>query len=243
MTDERLAALLKLGSVDLAERGAFCPGDREIAAYFDSELADAEHHRLERHLHSCAHCLARVGLLGRLEHGGEQRAVPETVLATAKKMRSGSERKRRWRVQAWATAAVLVLALFTAVTFERGRTHLSQEQFESEAAPGEPARTLRSVTAPDSRVGIAVNVPDTPLAPGAAITWTGPTNALHYDLSVLSAAGDVVWTEQLSTDAWIASSAAGLEAETDYYLRVDAVLRDGRILSSAHVPLRTAEHW
>lgn len=241
MTDERLVTLLKLQSVDVAERGAFCPGDREIAAWFDGDLPDSAHQRLERHLQVCEHCLARIGLLGRLENGDEQRAVPESVLAAAKNIGAGSESKARRPVLAWATAAVLVLAVFTAVTLNRGPADGPPGQAESHVGSTQPARTLRSTAPPDARFGVAVNLPDAPLAPGTTISWSGPADPLRYELSVLSAAGDVVWTEQLATDAWVLSSAAGLAAGTEYYLRVDAVLRDGRILSSPHVPLRTAE--
>ena len=241
MIDEQLAALLKLQSPEVGERGPFCPDDQDVAAYFDCALSDADHSRLERHLQACDYCLARIGLLGRLDGGGAQRAVPEFVLAKAKQITSRTEREGLRHGPVWAVAAALMLVFGAAVTVDRSTVPFSAGEGAIETPSAPSPRSLRGVTAAESRGAIEVRLPEGPLSIGSAIRWTEFADSLRYEVTVLSATGDVVWIEQLAANEWILSQAAGLDAGADYYLRVDAVLRDGQVLSSPHILLQPSE--
>ncbi len=67
MDEQNHKKLLKLQSTELTERTPFCPEDQLIAEYFDGYLPQAEFDRLERHLSDCRFCLARLGVLERID--------------------------------------------------------------------------------------------------------------------------------------------------------------------------------
>ena len=84
-------------------------------------------------------------------------------------------------------------------------------------------------------------------APGQAVTrgspirWAEIPGNIHYNIFVLSNAGDVLWTERLQSTEWILQESLNLTTGGEYFFRVEAILPDGGTLSSKHLAFRVAD--
>jgi hypothetical protein len=231
--------LMRLQSAELKGRTAFCPEDQEIAEYFDAQLSATEIDKLERHLKACRFCLARIGMLERLVQVKTNKRIPEAVLATAKRMTHQAPARRFKTPPAWATAAVLAIALLISINTN-----------EQATAPGaippaavlieEDSRQLRGITRDVTSLDVLSPTAGASIKPGTLIHWSEVPGKLHYNIFILSSTGDVLWTERLSGNDWLLNDSLQLEAGSQYYIRVDAQLPDGRNLSSRHVVFHIA---
>lgn len=232
--------LLRLQATELTGNTPFCPEDQEIAEYFEGDLTESECLKLERHLGDCRFCLARIGILERLEEVRTDTRVPGAVLATAKQMRHTVPARWPGMAPAWATAAAIMITLFT----------LSSRNQEAVPAPGviPPAvsgtevnsRQLRSVRRDITELTVFTPAPGADISPGTLIQWDEIPRNLHYNITVLSYAGDVLWTERLAGTEWVLNDSMNLSTGSKYYFRVDAHLPDGRTVRSKHVAFRLA---
>jgi hypothetical protein len=241
MDDYNYTELFRLQSAELAGGTPFCPEDQEIAEYFDGDLAQAESTRLERHLADCRFCLARIGILERLEDSRISRRIPEAVLATAKKMAHRVPGRRPGLAPAWAAAAVVVIALFTIVS--RNQESIPESGTASSVAPSteESSRQLRTVNRVATDLDVLTPAPGADIYPGSLIQWAEVPNNVHYNIFVVSTAGDVLWTERVAGTEWVLQEALHLAAGGEYYFRVEAQLPDGRRVSSKSLAFRVAE--
>lgn len=241
MDDHKYTELLNLQSAELTGSTPFCPEDQQIAEFFDDDLNDAERIVLERHLTDCRFCLARIGLLERLAENPGNKRVPEAVLATAKQMTHPLPVRRLRRAPAWAAAAVVVLALFMIVS-KNQQTALEPGAGPTALSPtGQDSRQLRSVNRDALALNVLIPAPGADIKPGSMIQWAEVPGNLHYNIYVLSTAGDVLWTERLGGTYWKLNESLQLAAGGSYYFRVEAQLPDGRTVSSKHVVFGIAE--
>jgi hypothetical protein len=102
-------------------------------------------------------------------------------------------------------------------------------------------RRLRSLGRIPSEIRIVEPAPGASLKPGLAVRWLEVPGVDRYDVFVLSASGDVVWTERLESADWSPQSRQGLVPGNRYYLRIEATLQDGSALSSRHIAFRFEE--
>jgi len=241
MDDYNYTELFRLQSAELTGGTPFCPEDQEIAEYFDGNLAEAESDRLERHLTDCRYCLARIGILERLEESRSNKRIPEAVLATAKQMTHRAPERRPGMAPAWAAAAVIVMALFTIVS--RNQESILESGAASSVTPSteESSRQLRSVNRVATDLDVLIPAPGADINPGALIQWAEVPNNVHYNIFVVSTAGDVLWTERVAGTEWVLQEALQLAAGGEYYFRVEAQLPDGRRVSSKSLAFRVAE--
>lgn len=241
MDDQNHTELLRLQSAELTRITPFCPEDQEVAEYFDGDLAEVERTKLERHLADCRFCLARVGILERLEETNANTRVPGDVLATAKQMRRRAPVRWPKVAPAWAAAAVVVITLFTIANRNQ------EPVLEPGAAPSAvssteaDSRQLRSVNRVVTDLNVLTPTAGADIIPGSSIQWAEVPGNLHYNIFVLSHTGDVLWTERLVGTEWVLREANYLEEGSKYYFRVEADLQDGRTVSSKHVLFRLAE--
>ena len=241
MDDHKYTKLLRLQSAELTGSTPFCPEDQQIAEYFDGDLEEAEHIILERHLTDCRFCLARIGLLERLEENPSNKRVPEAVLATAKQMTHQTPERRMRRAPAWAAAAVLVIALFTIVSKNQEPILAPGVSPSALTSTGQNTRQLRSVNRDAMDLNVLIPAPGAAINPGSLIQWAEVPGNLHYNIFVLSKAGDVLWTQRLKGNEWVLHESLHLAAGSKYYFRVEAQLLDGRSISSKHVAFQVAE--
>lgn len=234
MDEQNHTKLLRLQSVELKEKTPFCPEDQQVAEYFDGDLADAERDKLERHLSDCQYCLARIGILEKLEENRGNKRVPEDVLAAAKQLTHTTPVRRPAIAPAWAAAAVVVIALFTIIN---NRNLAPEPGSIPDAVPKfeENSRQLRNVSPVATGLNVFTPKPGAGIAPGSLIEWAEIPGNLHYNIFVLSNAGDVLWTERLAATDWVLDESLQLAAGSQYYFRVEALLPDGRNVSSKHV--------
>jgi len=242
MDDHKHIELLTLQAAELTERTPFCPEDQQVAEYFEEQLPEAERDRLERHLADCRFCLARLGMLQRLEQNPIAPRIPEDVLATAKSMRQATVLRSK-RVPAWAAAAVLVVAvgilwhLFP--VREIGPVELPRIQ---EAEPSSDLRETRSVDpgaigprflSPREGPGITSNA--------SIFKWTVVPNSLYYEVRIVSDAGDLLWQERVDGTEWRLPAGLALTPGVEYFVRVDAYLTDAKTLQSDYMLFRPGE--
>jgi hypothetical protein len=233
--------LLKLQSLELTRRTTFCPEDQRIAEYFDGVPGPAEHEAVARHLADCRFCLARIGVMGRLQDGRDFDRVPEEALATAKQM--AQKTPTRWTITppAWAAAAMIILALFAIVNREPGGGLEPGVSRTTPAPIQEDSHQLRSLNPNDMGLEVLVPAAGELLGPGALIRWTAIPGNTHYSVFILSGSGDVLWTERVATNEWVMQDSLQLAAADKYYLRIEASLPDGRTMSSKHRAFRGSE--
>jgi len=240
MNDHHYTKLLGLRAAEIDEKTLFCPEEQVIAEYFEDTLTQAERTRLERHLVDCSFCLARIGMLERLEHGPGGHRIPGDVLATAKQMARSDSNRRHVSAPAWAAAAVLVVTLIVLVS-RNGEVGLHPDTVTPVVpSEGQSARQLRSINR--SAAGIDVFFPPggANLKAGSVIRWTEVPGNLYYDIYVLSAAGDVIFTQRLATPEWVMQGVPQLVAGDEYYFRVEALMAGGGHVSSKHLAFQAA---
>jgi hypothetical protein len=245
MDDNKYTKLLKLQSAELTGSTPFCPEDQQIAEYFDGDLNEAERTVLERHLTDCRFCLARIGALERLEENRSNQRVPGAILATAKQIAHKVPARRLRLAPVWASAAVVVIALFTIISKNQEPVQEPGAGPSAVSSTGKNSRQLRSVNRDAMNLNVLIPAPGADTAagmhPGLPIQWTEIPGNLHYDIYVLSYAGDVLWTERLKGTEWVLHESMHLAAGSKYYFRVEAQLPDGRTVSSKHVVFQVVE--
>jgi hypothetical protein len=233
--------LLVLQSAELTGRTPFCPEDQEIAAYFDGRIADAERQTMERHLADCRFCLARIGMLNRQQEEGGTQRVPEEMLASAKRLSNTAPARRFKRAPAWATAAVVVISVFLVMNSRQVSAPSPGTGPAEEIRSGEYSRQLRNMDRSAMSLDVLTPTLGGAVTPGSLIRWTEIPDNIHYNIFVLSNAGDVLWTERLQSTEWILQQSLNLATGSEYFFRIEAVLPDGGTVSSKHLAFRVAE--
>ena len=237
LDDRKINHLLRLQSGQIPERTAFCPEDRAIADYFEGNLAKTEREALERHLADCGYCLTRIGSMERLETLQSEPRIPEDILASAKQLQSPNTRRKYRSTPVWATAAVLVLALFLVIGRGGGLSHAPAS---GKPSIGNESRQLRSIKPATREIEILSGNLDAGVYPGTTIRWSEISANTDYRIYILSKTGDVLLTERLQDPEWTVREMPQLAADQEYFLRVEAYLPDGETLSSAHRLFRLA---
>jgi hypothetical protein len=105
--------------------------------------------------------------------------------------------------------------------------------------PASPAEepVLRSIEAPNGRLRVLTPVEGALINPdGLEIRWSGIEGSLHYELYVLSEAGDVLMHKRTAETYWSGAESLQLEPGAEYYVYVEARLPDTRSTGSRHVP-------
>jgi hypothetical protein len=237
MDDRKYTELLALQRVELAGGTPFCPEDQEIAEYFEGLIPKNERGRLEHHLVDCRYCLARVGMLSRLEQHQSDRRIPGDVLATAKAMAPAVRGRWQKMAPAWAAAALIVLAIGTLppLHYTRQIKHESQTSanvVESIGMLRETRNINSAVKGPSflDPIESLVIVPEDYL-----FRWTPVPNSRFYQVRIVSDSGDVLWQERINGTEWKIPAGTQLTPGADYFMRVEAFLADTRSLKSGYL--------
>lgn len=209
----------------------FCPSDDALAAYFDANFDGPEQTALQRHLADCTWCQGRVGMLSRLADE-QQVTVDSELLAEAKHLGQNTRTPRWRRAPAWATAAVVFLTAGIWIGQQQLPTPPAAEGLDS-------SRQVRTIDRPTIAPELLWPVEGAVVSPEALkVRWSGVTGSLHYEVFLLSDAGDLLAHERVEENTWTAPAELKLEPGGEYFVRIEARLPGAGNTSSEHTAFR-----
>jgi len=215
-----------------------CPDEHEIAAYVDQQLIGAERERVESHLANCDSCLRQVGFLVK-ESQLPAESVPTFLVDRAKKLdtKVHTSSPFGWK---WLTvpAGIALIAIGLLIwrearpNSEENSTIVATAQQPSAADVRDRGRTeadtaVRSISPLASlphvlspKPGVIVHASD------FIIHWEAIPSATAYEVRVVTADGDLVWSTRVHENSTKASQV--LRPGMKYFLWVRAFLADGK---------------
>jgi anti-sigma factor RsiW len=211
-----------------------CPSEQHIAAFVEGTLV-AEHRAVfESHLDACASCFDLVASLGRLV--GQPAPAVSDALRSAVLAPARHASERRYVLPALAAAAVVLLAVSW---WGRPATSSGGSVPAPGVAPATAPETPLERAAPGgARVRLEAPPDGASISGGFDITWTGPTEAVSYEVQVATAAGDVLWSRQVEGEQRTLHVDEALPSRRVCYLWVAAYLPEGRRITSNIVKIQ-----
>jgi anti-sigma factor RsiW len=187
------------------------PRDEEIAAFLDGGLSAADRAIVSRHLAECDDCRALLGPTP------ERSSIHLTTTSHNRRLRIG-----RPALAGVAAAAVLVMTI-SSLRSRRPVGGVDDVRGDSAQTIETPVLSVRS-PADGSRVRV-----DT-----LALRWASAGADATYDVSIVDAAGDEVWSLRVATTdvSLPAEIRSRLRPGATYYWRADALLPDLRTAST-----------
>ncbi len=237
MDQQKLTKLLHLQEKEIANATTFCPSGYEVAALFENNLDDSDYERFERHLADCSYCQARTAVLARLHRNTDDEQIPDALMAAADKFGNQPRRVHLRRAPAWATAAVVVIALF-AIAGQRLTLAPDAGVQRRPASPlGEDTRQLRNISRSKLAPAILAPIRGANVRPeDLTIRWTSVPGSLYYDIRLVNAEGLMIWQDRIEETRWSLPVHLELLTGNQYFVRVDAYLAEAKSVSSRHVP-------
>lgn len=235
-----------------------CLEELQIAAYADGRVGEPEKQRIEAHLADCEFCLDQVAFLTRIENAELPGSVPGSLLARAREL-VGS-RARVTLVPAWsrlaaaAAVACLAVAVTVSVRYSRLRTPPPAPNHQSEPSIATPSGAQLALPKLPAETGeVRGGMESSPLtvvfpAPDSVVSrkdlqlrWEAVSGALYYDVSLMTAEGNLVWEQRVDTISLTVPAKLKLETGHKYYLLVRADLPEGKTAKSRAVAFSVAE--
>jgi hypothetical protein len=208
-----------------------CPGEQQLAEYADQQLVGDERHAIERHMVACNECLRQVGFLVR-SSALPAEAPSEMLVKTARTFASPTKNSSidwQWRPALGTAVAVGVFALVTWKLVERPS---SVPTVHTQPPAVEQARSTSGVSPADDAVSSEVRgnhetAAETFVLPKANSTvspkdlefrWRPIAAAEYYEIEVVTAKGDLVWTKRLQNTSIKLPAAVRLMPGESYYV-------------------------
>src|SRR5262245_61454171 len=202
-----------------------CTNHHEIAAYVDGTLDLAGRERLERHLADCSRCTRLVGIVSSVKAGGLE-TVPDHLAFRARRLAKPASAQWKRYLPPLAAAAAIVLGV--TVIFEFGSQSVVQDEQTARTTRGTPSKPEIQVIAPSSGAVLGTDE--------VVFRWTEVPDARYYVVRVVTAAGELVAEQRVTTNEWRPGRSTALDPGQDYFVRVDAFPAVGPSSSSTHVP-------
>ena len=222
-----------------------CPDEHQLAAYVDQQLIGAERERVESHLAKCDSCLRLVGFLVK-EPQLPAGSAPASLVDNAKKVETEAHTNTSfgWK---WISVAAGIAVIATGLVIWRKARPITEEnsmilataQPPSAAVVRDKARSeaetaVRSISRPASlpvvlspQPGVIVHASD------FIIQWEVIPNATAYEVRVVTADGDLVWSTRVHENS--ANAPQVLRPGMKYFLWVRAFLANGKTEQSEAV--------
>lgn len=230
-----------------------CPDESQLAAYVDGRLEASEREKIKAHLADCNFCLDQVAFVARIERATLPESVPASVLSRAREL-AGPPSKVAL-VPAWGrvAAAAAVACLAVVVTISVRRAHVTSP---SGATPpvltpaGVPPNSPASSAETSEVRGATRNAPLAVVFPAPdsvvprkdlQLRWEAVSGALNYDVSLMTADGNLVWEQRADRNSLAVPAGVKLEAGHKYYLMVRADLPQGKTVDSKAVAFSVAD--
>lgn len=214
-----------------------CPDEHQLAAYVDQQLIGAERERVESHLAKCDSCLRQVGFLVKVSQLPAG-SVPAFLLDRAKKIDSEAYTAAsfNWR---WISVAagIAVIALGLAI-WREALSHAEENSMIVATAAQPSAAVVRDKARSEAEMAVRSVSPSASLPhvlspqPGVVvhaadfIHWEAMPNATAYEVRVVTADGDLVWSKRVHENS--ANAPQVLRPGMKYFLWVRAFLADGK---------------
>jgi hypothetical protein len=235
MDQQKITALLHQQSTEIAERTPFCPGDHEIAAYFDRKPAHPDSGISERHLVSCGYCLARIVVLAQLHENSDDVQIPESLFAVADQY-GHQPRRRLHYASVFAAAAVVIITLFTITGRGPTLSPGADVQQPPSSPAGENTQQLRNINRSKLSPTILAPTKGTVVSlEDLTIRWTSVPGSLYYDIRLVNAEGLMIWQDRIEGTQLNLPGHLELLSGDQYFVRVDAYLAEAKSISSRHV--------
>ena len=234
------------GNQDFASSAWNCPKDDAIAAYVDGNVDATERSRVESHLADCAHCRGLVAAVVRMKER-ELPAVPLQLKQRAVGLATPRTRRMQWilwPVVAAGAASVLILTLWTRSPQQVNLPSTTPAATaptviaKSEPAPAlrPPSREVeRNVAASNHLPVLIFPQENNVLTPQRLeFKWKAIPQSRYYEIRVVTADGDLVWSAQ--------SENLNLKPPSDlelrdgaYFVWISAYVESGPVQKSAPV--------
>lgn len=253
MNEQNLIHFFRRQAPEETKRGWRCPDEATLAAYVDHTLQEPAGKKVEAHLAGCDFCLGQVALLAQLEDAKAPEEVPAALLARARELASRPAPASLWPVVRWGAVAAATASLALVVTLRVRQP----ETVPAVPVPSAPSRTEVTpslpapppVAAAPSRVRNGQAQPILPelIFPraegaisreGLEFRWKEITQALFYEVRVVSEHGDLIWEGRATGTSLRPPAEVSLEAGQKYYVWVRAYLPEGKSLQSRAVAFR-----
>jgi hypothetical protein len=236
-----------------------CPDESRIAAYVDGRLPEAAGRRVVEHLAQCGFCRDQVVFLANPPVQEAPVNVPPAVLFQAKRLMLANVRPAprmdwRWAAAAPAAACLILLYLTQLQTPEIPRSYAPpapEIEFSRRVAAPEnmqPAATSQPTVRRDSLRAARVS-PSAPsllwpregesVPPGELhFRWHRFDGALTYELRLVTAEGDLVWSARTSEEEIQSPAELPLHPGEKYFVWVLARLPEGKSAKSPATSFR-----
>jgi hypothetical protein len=249
MAEEELKPKIRKdsGNPGFATRSWNCPKDEAIATYVDGNVDAAARSRVESHLANCAHCRGLVADVTKMKET-DPPAIPVQLKQKAVALVAPRPRRRQWIL--WPVAAGAACALIIGL-WVRGPQQVSAPTpaFPPTApaptvnAKSEPAPALRppsgeverNLTASSHLPVLIFPQKNNVLTPQQLeFKWKAIPQSRYYEIRVVTADGDLVWSAQ--SENLNLKPPSDLELKNGaYFVWISAYVEGGSVQKSAPV--------
>lgn len=186
---------------------------REISAYLDERLPEAEKERVQTHLFDCSTCRAEVAEL--VDLLGEHERRPQS----------------RWRVAAGIAAAAGIALLVGVPALRQAEEDPDVLRLPEAATERESVRSI-PVVSPDPSSTVSREAVE--------FAWEPMGEGVAYRLTITDPGGVTVWAVETDDTIVEPPAGVGLRPGETYLWYVDAVLPDGTTATTGVKRLRIA---
>lgn len=215
-----------------------CPDEHQLAAYVDQQLIGAERQRVESHVAKCDSCLRQVGFLVK-ESQAPSDSVPSFLLDRANKLDNEARTTSSFGWKYVAVAAAIALVALGLVIWREARSN-TEENSSIVAIVQQPSAVLPHKGSSEAATAVRSVSPSAALPhvlspqPGAIvhrsdfiIRWESIPKATAYEVRVVTADGDLVWSKRVHENSAKAPDQV-LRPGMKYFLWVRAFLANGK---------------
>lgn len=229
----------------LGKRKWGCLSDGQLASFVEGKMPPAARERVESHLAHCLECRESVALILRSERSPLS-DIPPAWLARVRHLGSTPAvvGTPRW---GWATAMAGLLVAAVAMTFA-----YRPEQKAIVADNATPKSAVASAQPVAPETDQVRNLPSRSAMPpvlivpadGASVSrnldvrWQALPAAVSYEVRVLDADGDTVWSRQTRDDHLLIPAGVALHKGEKYFLQLSANLPTGKRIHAKAVSFR-----
>jgi len=234
------------GNQDFASRAWNCPKDDAIAAYVDGNVDATERSRVESHLADCAHCRGLVAAVVRMKER-ELPAVPLQLKQRAVGLATPRTRRMQWilwPVVAAGAASVLILTLWTRSPQQVNLPSTTPAATaptviaKSESAPAlrQPSGQVERNLAASSHLPVLIFPQENNVLTPQRLEfkWKAIPQSRYYEIRVVTADGDLVWSAQSENLNLKPPSNLQLK-DGPYFVWISAYIEGGATQKSAPV--------